>query len=211
MNPAYATTLLSLPTWKTIITEAYTKDSGADNLLDSMLTGAPAEAGAATTSSATTPQAQSQSQPQSSVVQQITTPNGANARVVSIGTWGSDEIYLDIASLNSNMVPVLYRQDNRTGKFAPLSFDGSGQWRSKLGPTEIARMSRAIVNSGAVPKERIKPFVDYMTTVRQNTGFPGFLRSLVGKRKSKQELRDLKQTASTRQSRLDTLRKKGVI
>ena len=210
MNPAYATTLLSLPSWKVIIIDAYTKDSSADSLLDTMLDGPPIDMG--TTSSTSGAQQQQQQQQMSGRVAERMEINGSPVDVISLGTWGGDQIYIDKKSLSSNAV-VLYIKDNKTGTLSKMGPGQIGRSRQYLGPLEISKAKRALVNNG-ISQSKADAFGKYMVALKSEEKRKGLFSTDAGRKertKARESAGDALKSTSSRQSRLDNLKKKGII
>lgn len=209
MNPAYATRLLSNPGWKTNIIDAYTKDIARDNLLDTMLDGAPTDAG--TTSSTSGAQQQTQQQMPGRVAERMEI-NGRAVNVISLGTWGGDQIYIDKDSLNSSTVE-LYVKDNKTGTVSKMGPGQIGRSRQYLGPLEISKAKRALVNNG-ISQSKADAFGRYMAALKSEEKRKGLFSTDAGRAertKAREDAGEALKNVSSRQSRLDNLKKKGII
>ena len=130
------------------------------------------------------------------------TVNGKPA--VSIGTFGKDQIFLIIDSVKKGN-PEFYIKDGDTGKASPLGKD-DGRVRSSLGPLEINRLSKRLLSAGVSPTN-VEGFKELMNLQRRQNRIPFF------RRRRDQKMNDAsgKMKASTREDRLDSLKKKGVI
>ncbi len=131
------------------------------------------------------------------------TVNGRPA--VSIGTFGKDQIFLTIDSVNSGN-PQFYIKDGASENVAPIG-RGDGRVRAALGPLEVARLADRLVGAG-VSSARAEAFKTFMNKSRRQKRLPFRRESRGGE--IDQASKNMGKT-SARQNRLDKLEKKGVI
>jgi hypothetical protein len=131
------------------------------------------------------------------------TVNGKLA--VSIGTFGKDQIFLIVESVKKGK-PEFYIKDGKTGE-ASLLGANDGRVRSSLGPLEINRLSKRLADANLTPVQ-IEGFKRYMNLQRRENRF-GF----IGRKKREENTNDAQKQmkSSSREERLDRLKKKGVI
>jgi len=141
--------------------------------------------------------------------------NGQLKNVAPLGSaYGGDTILIDIDSLNTDK-PILYLLDNKTGTTTEIGSAQVGRVRQFLGSgAEKVRARRALKSAG-VSEGKINAFFEYMGLYRKKVRRDGLFSTLEGRERRDQALTDagekLKSASSARQSRLDNLKKKGII
>jgi len=141
--------------------------------------------------------------------------NGQTKNVAPLGSaYGGDTILIDIDSLNTDK-PILYLLDNKTGTTTEMGSAQFGRVRQFLGSgAEKVRARRALTNAG-VSEDKINAFFKYMGLYRKSIRRDGPFSTQKGRERRQEALteagRKLQTASSARQSRLDNLKKKGII